>query len=113
MRSETHWGKTLDKQMIPFDRDGNQLMYPGWDTQFSPNEIFTDTLQFYDYGRGRSAAYFTFVRMSNRKRVHMFMTDFGDVVPMLSGGCIGGTFTFCKRGQNYGVKLVSVVKQEI
>lgn len=107
---------------IPFDRSGNQLHWPDpeyeWPegygqgkprVQVSPvwqvNSTFGDVLTFDGYSRGRSAAYFGFTRLDGKK-VTMFLAEFTDVVPHMVKGKIGGTFTFVKRGQNYGVKLV-------
>jgi hypothetical protein len=98
---------------IPFDKDGNQLHYPDWWSMdrdgpgdWRPNVAFDDTLTYSGYERGRSAAYFRFVR-ADGKGVTMFLTDFEEVVPKMVRGKVAGRWTFCKRGQNYGVQLVA------
>ena len=98
---------------IPFDKDGNQLHYPEntWcdgkleSPVWRNNEIFEDVLEFETYSRGRSAAYFNFKR-ANGCGVTVFMTDMCDMIPRMIEGHIVGKFTFTKRGQNYGCKLV-------
>jgi hypothetical protein len=107
---------------IPFDRDGNQQHWPDpeyeWPEGYGAgkprlevapvwqdNSIFGDVLTFDGYSRGRSAAYFGFTRLDGKK-VTMFLAEFTEVVPHMVRGKIGGTFTFVKRGQNYGAKLV-------
>ena len=94
--------------LIPFDEDGNQVHYPeSWrKPTFKPNYEFADALEYKTYHRGRSAAYFEFQSITTGKKFTMFMTDFNDIVPRLVKGMISGTFTFTKRGQNYGVKRV-------
>lgn len=69
------------------------------------NYIFTDTLTYDHYARGRSAAYFKFKRTDGREVV-VFLTDFEEFVKLMVNGKISGNFTFCKRGQNFGCKLV-------
>ena len=107
------WGKTLDTQMVPFSGDGNQMTYPDeWSYRgltWKPNSVFVDTLRYDSYGRGRSAAYFELLR-TDGTCVTVFMTDIGDIIRQMDHGVITGTFTFCKRGQNYGCKLVSDIK---
>ena len=128
------WGKTLETQWVPFDKDGNQNTYSsfgdpsheptpeeqagidhGWgiSEKWRPNEVFTDTLQYVSYSRGRSSAMFVFKRLSTRTEVSMFMTDIDEIVPLMSGGMLGGVFTFCKRGANYGVKLLPSVMPSV
>lgn len=40
------------------------------------------------------------------KEYMMFLADFSNIVELLVEGKLTGTFTFCKRGANYGVKYV-------
>ncbi len=94
---------------IPFDDKGNQLHYEWYSYQngeWRDNEEFNDTLVYKGYARGRSAAYFLFHRASTQTEVVVFMTDFEKMIPLLTYGFLSGTFTYTKRGQNYGVKLV-------
>ena len=93
---------------VPFDKDGNQLHYE-WDTHrpvWVDNFEFTDVLTFDGFHRGRSAAYFTFMRKSNGKKVTVFLKDLCAFFPYFDKGGIYARFTFCKRGQNYGCRLV-------
>jgi hypothetical protein len=70
-----------------------------------PNHQFTDTLKYKHYSRGRSAAYFIFERTDGRT-VSVFLTDFESIIRKMSNGQITDTFTFCKRGSNFGCKLI-------
>jgi len=70
------------------------------------NYIFEDTLTYDHYARGRSAAYFIFKR-SDGRTVSVFLTDFEPIVSQMVKGEITGKFTFCKRGANFGCKLIS------
>lgn len=108
--SEPMWGKKLGDQTVPFDQDGNQMHYlnPYWareSTTWKPNETFTDTLTYSTYHRGRSAAYFEFTRSAGR-RVYVFMADLEPLIKWMVCGKVTGTFTFCKRGANYGCRMV-------
>lgn len=92
---------------IPFDANGNQLHYPTsyLISEWRDNVPFTETLVFEGYSRGRSAAYLNFKRQGTDIEVVVFMTDFVDMVPLMVNGVLTSTFSYCKRGMNYGVKL--------
>lgn len=96
------------KYQIPFDENGDLINYPEsfMNPVFKDNFEFGDTLEYVDYSRGRSAAYFNFVSLNTNRKYTMFMTDFNDIVHLLEKGRITGTFTFQKRGMNYGVKKI-------
>jgi hypothetical protein len=94
---------------IPFDKDGNQLTYPedfgrSAVAEWMDNVVFYDTLEFQRFLRGRSAAHCEFKRLSGQK-VIMFLRDFEDVIPEMFAGRIHARWTYCKRGQNYGIRL--------
>jgi len=95
---------------IPFDVNGNQLDYPGWNThEWRDNHEFVDTITFAGvYGRGRSSVTFELTRAGGSK-VMAFVSDFTDMVPLMVGGSLYGRFTFVKKGQNYGVKLLEQI----
>lgn len=90
---------------IPF-RDGNLLGYAQGELEWIDNFVFYDTIVYDGFERGRSSIKIIFKRVSNGKRVEMFMKDF-DLI-MKSGGFqsnhLTGHFTFQKRGQNYGIR---------
>lgn len=117
---------------IPFDRNGNQQDYPEkWavdtgETKKYPNSMdpereypvyryegpnwktnfeFEDTLELVSYGRGRSSITFNF-RRTDGTTVSMFVSDFFEVVFKMKEGKVAGRFTFVKKGQNYGCKMV-------
>lgn len=117
---------------IPFDKDGNQQDWPqswyvptgettkgkdwhGRDYDYSitveegpnwkPNFEFEDTLELVSYGRGRSSVTFTLKR-TDGTTVSMFVSDFFESAFKMKEGKITGHFTFIKKGQNYGCKLV-------
>lgn len=68
------------------------------------NTPFTDTLTYVNYYRGRSAAGIMFENKEGRV-FHVFMSDFHEMVPLLSNGKITNTFIYCKKGKNYGLQL--------
>lgn len=93
---------------IPFDNKGNQQDYPGWNgVEWKDNYEFEDTLKLNGFGRGRSSVTFNMVR-SDGTTVSVFVSDFYDmaVAGAFKAGKIKGRFTFCKKGANYGCRLV-------
>lgn len=96
------------KYEIPFTKDGNLCDYPDWRvSEWKPNYDFDATISVESFSRGRSAANFD-VKDENGKMYNVFMTDFLDMVKHkdFKAGLLTAKFTFCKRGQNYGMKLV-------
>lgn len=73
---------------------------------FVENRIFEDTLIYTGYSRGRSSAVFNF-KDSTGATYQMFMTDFDDVLQTkgLVDKQVTAFWTYCKRGQNFGIKL--------
>jgi hypothetical protein len=74
------------------------------------NFVFCDTLSFIGYSRGRSSAKIDWISASTGAEYGMFLTDFEELVKKvgfnaLDGRGVEAEFTFCKRGQNYGIKL--------
>ena len=100
---------------IPFDQQGNQLDYPEHSylrgvmtpCKMEENYEFSDTLTFQDYGRGRSSVTFTMKRANTGKTVTMFVSDFANIINKMNHGHVTGRFTFVKKGQNYGCKMVA------
>lgn len=70
------------------------------------NYTFSDVLIFDGYARGRSAAYFYLKSQTDNRRYTCFLTDFESIIFDMQNGIISGDFTFCKRGQNYGIVKV-------
>ena len=119
----------MKKLYVPFDKDGNLLSYSWYGITegekenerveryrgdgslmevFLPNFEFEDTLLFGYFSRGRSSIKAHFVGLHTGKRYEMFISDLEDVIKAhrLTGSEIKGKFTFIKKGQNYGVKLL-------
>ncbi len=95
------------KYQIPFDIKGNQLHYPGFSLDhWEDNVEFPGPIEITGYARGCSAAYFE-GQLKNGCSVVIFLTDFEEMLPHLVNGSVDGLFTFIKRGQNYGVKMIS------
>ena len=116
---------------VPFDGKGNLLDYVYSDItddekdvcrrngvvirdkglscmMFMPNYEFSDTMIFDGFSRGRSSVKAHFVSETTGRKYEMFVSDLGDAIRAdgLHNARIDGKFTFTKRGQNYGVKLV-------
>ena len=109
----------MPKWLVPFDSSGNQLHYPEDEYEYKnsvskrtpctmlENFEFDDTLTYVGFQRGRSAAYFIWER-ANSKKVTMFLKDLDESIKHIVNGKLSGTFTFCKRGANFGVKILKV-----
>lgn len=102
--------KPIATYPIPFDaKTGNLLSYEdSWrDVRWVDNYVFTDTLTYAGFGRGRSAVTIYWVDSIGRK-YPMFIKDFDTL--MRAGKVVGttatGRWTFTKRGQNYGVRFL-------
>jgi len=74
--------------------------------KYIDNFEWEDTLEYECFGRGTSAAHLYFKSTITGNSYQMFLKDFEDIVKLLVDGKVTGTFTFCKRGQNYGIKIV-------
>jgi hypothetical protein len=100
---------TGEAQYFPspvYVREPNARLEPDW----RDNVVFEDTLKFIGFSRGRSAANADF-ETSDGKRVTMFLADLGDAMKQMFAGCLRGSFTYCKRGMNFGIKMVSPVER--
>ena len=100
----------IPETMSHADYDG-QTRYDaneGKPVQINPimleNKPFKDTLKYYEYYRGRSAAGAVFTNEVGQIFT-VFMTDLDKFIPLMEKGVITGTFIYCKRGRNYGITL--------
>jgi len=71
------------------------------------NRVFEDTLTYTGYARGRSSAVLCF-EGRNGEKYDMFMTDVDDLLKTkdIIDRKVTAKWTYCKRGQNYGIRLV-------
>lgn len=74
--------------------------------KYVDNFEWIDTLEYERFGRGNSAAHLFFKSMITGKSYQMFLKDFEDIVKRLVDGKISGKWTFCKRGQYFGVRYL-------
>jgi hypothetical protein len=98
------------KGKIPFDKDGNLLgYYPGYgDVNWVDNFENRFNLKLEKYGRGRSSVTFDFRCQDTGAVYQMFVSDLVEMLlkVTLNYGEISGSFTFCKKGQNYGIVFI-------
>jgi hypothetical protein len=105
---------------IPFDKNGDLLTYVDKnDIAFSngflgvaewmENYEFDDTFHITSYIRGRSSIAFEMTSCLDKKRYYMFVSDFVEMIQssVVDKGLVRGRWTFCKKGCNYGMKLVN------
>ena len=95
---------------IPFDKDGNMLEYPGYygDTAWIDNEPFDCQLNVVGFERGRSAARVVLQCDTTGAKYPMFLSSFVEMTQQatVQHGSVVGRWIGCKKGQNYGIKLV-------
>ena len=96
---------------IPMKDDGTVSYWDMGETSlerhgyhYVDNFEWSDTLEYECFGRGTSAAHLYFKSTITGKSYQMFLKDFEDIVKLLVDGKVTGKWTFCKRGQNYGIK---------
>ena len=79
---------------------------PQYDVTWKPQEVLELTLSYAGYTRGRSAV--TFYWRDEHGHIYpMFIKDFDDLLLRHIGTTnIHAVFTYVKRGQNYGIKLL-------
>ena len=92
---------------IPFDAHGNPLSFPVGVAEWRDNFMFVDTLKYMGYQTGRSSVLYAFERRSNKQRVLVFLSDMDKLIPLMERGEIHGTFSFVKKGQNFGCAMLS------
>ena len=98
-------------KLAPYDKDGNLMHYASLAGtyyaahEWREQEEFTATLMYEGFTRGRSAANMTFTDEYGHKYT-MFLAEFDKLVNHMRCGCVSGTWITCKRGQNYGIRLV-------
>lgn len=96
----------------PRDVKNSLITYDGYtggdNTTYVENRVFDDTLTYMGYARGRSSAVFNF-KDSTGATYQMFMKDVDELLSSknLIDGKVTGTWTYCKRGKNFGIKLAS------
>ena len=103
----------------PVDRDGNMLGYPVrntrkwvdgeyvyYPTPHMSNTPFNATMTVEGMTRGRSSIKFELTGAG--KRWEMFATDFCELAQRasISNGEVAGMWEVCKRGANYGLRMV-------
>ena len=97
---------------IPFDSNGDMLTYAGHGMMhgttvtWKDNFQWDDNLEYESYGKGMSAIHIYFRSLVSGKKYTMFMTDFHDIIKDMVTGRLSGTFTFQKRGMNFGVRRI-------
>lgn len=78
------------------------------DIEWRENYTFGAALEFLRFYRGRSAANAIFRHAGTSYEYQMFLTDLKDLLKShtVYAGTVAAYWTFCKRGTNYGIKLV-------
>ena len=96
-KDEAEWRASLEKYIETYTYDWRDP----WE--------FEDTFIIDDYSRGRSAAIFNLTSQTNpNMECTIFMSDMIEVIRQktIVKGVVSGRWIFCKKGQNYGIRLV-------
>lgn len=103
---------SMSDYKIPFyKKTGEFLEYPLWrddDIDWKENYEWEDILEYTGYGRGCSSVKLKMQSKLTGKQYSMFISDF-DALLKKHGFKVFGekhTYTFCKKGANYGIKFV-------
>ena len=111
---DNEWSRSRGVVGTPKQIKGSLISYTGYagdNVEFVENRKFKETLTYIGYSRGRSSAVFLF-KDSTGAKYQMFMTDMDDMLRSkdIVDGKITGTWTYVKRGRNFGIRLI---KEEV
>ena len=103
---------TSEVRQAPFKKDGGLWNFPPIQKDnlvWEDIEEWDAELKMVGYNRGRSAAFFLWVDIEDNTSYPMFLTDMSEAIQksVIAHGTIDGRWTVVKRGQNYGIKLIS------
>lgn len=93
---------------VPFDVHGNLMHYAGYGAVWRLGDEFKAVLSIDSMERGRSAAFFWMLDSATGRKYCMFMADMFEVMKnysLVHGNTPNLTWTYSKRGQNYGIKV--------
>ena len=103
----SNWKLILDETNYPCWYTLSEKDMQQYNLHYADNYEWNDELTYYAFERGNSSCVMLFKSDLTFLTYHVFMTDFTDtIVDNMICGKVKGTFTFTKRGQNYGIKLV-------
>lgn len=96
----------MDNYSLQLLQEGRDLSDYYKNIELAENKVFHDVLTYDRVERGRSACTF-FFKGEDQAEYPMFITDMDDILKTkdISSGQVSGTWTFAKRGANYGIKL--------
>ena len=95
-----------DDSIVWWSGLGDKNTMERYKLHWKDNYEFEDTLKYSGYSRGNSSCTVQFKSVNDGKEYTMFMVELNDCIDKLVDGKLTGKFTFCKRGQNYGIKLL-------
>jgi len=105
------WSKSSTERWAPFKEDGSLADYNyRWRDQYwrEVSDEFEATLEYVNWGRGRSAVTFYWKDVETGATHPMFASDLHDMI--INYGSLGkitnGVWKVVKKGSNYGIKLV-------
>jgi len=105
---ETELSKHLDEERVFTENLASGAFVEIPNIVWKKNFEFSDKIKVDGFSRGRSAADFELISLTTGKTYSMFMKDVLLMIQesTIKNGVVSGVWTFCKRGANYGLKLV-------
>lgn len=93
---------------IPQSRYGGSTVYIGEMNNYVtvPNFEFQDVLEYDDYGKSSYSTHFYMKAVHGGRKYRVFLKDLDLFIKEMNRGVMAGTFTFCKRGEKFGLKPV-------
>jgi hypothetical protein len=95
---------------IPIDESGNIIndiryyeLIHNIKPKYKPNIVWHDTLTFKKFNDFKTSIRVELETL-NGEEVHMFISDFSDIIPLLHKGTITGYFRYIKQGTNFSVQ---------
>jgi len=94
------------RKHVPFSGDVMEGYEPGWNEGFwTPFTEFTARMKFQHFSRGRSSVKLV-LEDENGITYEMFAVDGQRFIQEATLGALEGTWTFAKRGANYGLTFL-------
>ncbi len=112
--------------LFPFALNGNALRwgnpnYQDPNVEWRPNRVFTAKLQFMEFRHGYRSGVQAYLKdVEDEYEYYMFLSGFENLLkdcemPIYPGVIWESQWTFCKKGQNFGLKHISpsINKEEV
>jgi hypothetical protein len=96
--------KPIKQFKIPFDKDGNMVIWGGYGVHEEDNHIFTDRLEYSNY----CGNHIGFKSLNTGRLYWMFISHFHELLleKKMIDNIVEGEFYFIRKGTKPGLKLI-------